>query len=254
MFRPHGVDGDEARHGCARDLVRRTSYWKDTAGARAPCAALLACNGKPGRRSPSNTGKIIDPKPPGRDSGSKRTDLLWPNNRYSFQHDLHVHIFPADLNDCVSIRRFGAAQVNRLRRQASRTENCVNVKTRHDGWHVDVSFGTETADFMEWRANVKSRGRALVMLFLLSDVGPDDAPTRIRKGSHMTITRELLPHGEAGAMLRQLSANGYASTQDCEIALATGTGAAFICAIHFWFTPRNLIEGNRLDRSPAQSR
>lgn len=99
-----------------------------------------------------------------------------------------------------------------------------------DGWHVDVSFGTETPDFMEWRANVKSRGRALLMLFLLSDVGPDDAPTRIRKGSHMTIARELLPYGEAGATLRQLSANGYASTQDCEIALATGkAGSVYLC-------------------------
>lgn len=99
-----------------------------------------------------------------------------------------------------------------------------------DGWHVDVSFGTETPDFMEWRANVKSRGRALLMLFLLSDVGPDDAPTRIRKGSHMTIARELLPYGEAGATLRQLSADGYASTQDCEVALATGAaGSVYLC-------------------------
>jgi hypothetical protein len=99
-----------------------------------------------------------------------------------------------------------------------------------DGWHVDVSFGTETPDFMEWRANVKSRGRALLMLFLLSDVEPDDAPTRIRKGSHMTIARELLPYGEAGATLRQLSADGYASTQDCEVALATGAaGSVYLC-------------------------
>ena len=50
-----------------------------------------------------------------------------------------------------------------------------------DGWHIDVSFGDDNPDFMEWRANVKSRGRALLMLFLFSDVGPDDAPTRIGK-------------------------------------------------------------------------
>lgn len=99
-----------------------------------------------------------------------------------------------------------------------------------DGWHVDVSFGTEAPDFMEWRANVKSRGRALLMLFLLSDVGADDAPMRIRKGSHVTIARELLPYGEAGATLRQLSANGYASTQDCEVAFATGAaGSVYLC-------------------------
>ena len=99
-----------------------------------------------------------------------------------------------------------------------------------DGWHVDMSFGTDNPDFMEWRANVKSSGRALLMLFLFSDVGPDDAPTRIRKGSHAQIARELLPYGEAGATLRQLSANGYASTQDCEVVLATGAaGTVYLC-------------------------
>ncbi len=99
-----------------------------------------------------------------------------------------------------------------------------------DGWHVDMSFGDHTTDFMEWRINVNSSGRALLMLFLLSDVGADDAPTRIRMGSHATIARELLPYGEAGATLRQLSANGYASTEGCEIALATGAaGTVYLC-------------------------
>lgn len=98
-----------------------------------------------------------------------------------------------------------------------------------DGWHVDMSFG-DSPDFMEWRANVKSSGRALLMLFLFSDVGPDDAPTRIRKGSHLTIARELLPHGEKGATLRQLSADGYASTDDCEVEIATGAaGTVYLC-------------------------
>jgi len=99
-----------------------------------------------------------------------------------------------------------------------------------DGWHVDVSFGDANPDFMEWRANVKSSGRALLMLFLFSDVGHDDAPTRIRKGSHATIARELLPYGDAGATLRQISADGYASTGDCEVELATGAaGTVYLC-------------------------
>ncbi|WP_027582735.1 hypothetical protein [Bradyrhizobium sp. Ai1a-2] len=99
-----------------------------------------------------------------------------------------------------------------------------------DGWHVDMSFDDHDPDFMEWRANVKSSGRALLMLFLFSDVGPDDAPTRIRKASHATIARELLPCGEAGVTLRQLSAHGYASTEDCEVELATGAaGTVYLC-------------------------
>ena len=44
------------------------------------------------------------------------------------------------------------------------------------GWHIDVSFAAETSDsnekqdFSSWRANVTSRGRAFLMLFLFSDV------------------------------------------------------------------------------------
>lgn len=99
-----------------------------------------------------------------------------------------------------------------------------------DGWHVDMSFGTDHPDFMEWRANVTSTGRALLMLFLFSDIGPDDAPTRLRKGSHRVIARELLPYGAAGATLRQLSADGYRSTAECDIALATGAaGTVYLC-------------------------
>lgn len=93
-----------------------------------------------------------------------------------------------------------------------------------------MSFGDDNPDFMEWRVNVKSRGRALLMLFLFSDVGPDDAPTRIRKRSHLTIARELLPYGDAGATLRQLSAGGYAATSSCEVELATGAaGTVYLC-------------------------
>lgn len=98
------------------------------------------------------------------------------------------------------------------------------------GWHVDVSFGMDDPDFMAWRVNVKSRGRALLMLFLFSDVGPDDAPTRIRVGSHAVIARRLLPHGEEGLTLRALAADGFAATDDCEEVLATGpAGTVYLC-------------------------
>jgi hypothetical protein len=72
-----------------------------------------------------------------------------------------------------------------------------------DGWHIDVSFPGEpgassgTQDFWSWRANVSSRGRALLMLFLFSDIGEFDAPTRIKVGSHRDIARLLEPAGEA---------------------------------------------------------
>jgi hypothetical protein len=98
------------------------------------------------------------------------------------------------------------------------------------GWHVDVSFGTDNPDFMQWRVNVKSRGRALLMLFLFSDVGENDAPTRLREGSHSVIARELLPFGEAGLTLGELAADGFASTANCPEVLATGpAGTVYLC-------------------------
>lgn len=44
------------------------------------------------------------------------------------------------------------------------------------GWHIDVSFGIDAPDSLDWRANIHSKGRALLMLFLFSDVGERDAP------------------------------------------------------------------------------
>ena len=98
------------------------------------------------------------------------------------------------------------------------------------GWHVDPSFGIDNPDFMQWRVNVKSSGRALLMLFLFSDVGERDAPCRIRKGSHSAIAKQLLRYGEAGLTLGQLAADGFASTADCEEVLATGqAGTVYLC-------------------------
>jgi hypothetical protein len=98
------------------------------------------------------------------------------------------------------------------------------------GWHIDVSFGFEDPDFLNWRANVRSKGRALLMLFLCSDVGEADAPTRIRIGSHRAIARQLAPAGDAGLSLRELAADGFASTAGCPEALATGAaGTVYLC-------------------------
>ncbi|MEO6394921.1 MAG: phytanoyl-CoA dioxygenase family protein [Devosia sp.] len=98
------------------------------------------------------------------------------------------------------------------------------------GWHVDVSFGGSPDDFLSWRANIISRERALLMLFLYSDVGDDDAPTRIRTGSHREIARQLAPAGEAGLSLRELSADGYASSAHLPEVQATGAaGTVYLC-------------------------
>ncbi|WP_246623407.1 phytanoyl-CoA dioxygenase family protein [Sphingomonas colocasiae] len=98
------------------------------------------------------------------------------------------------------------------------------------GWHIDVSFGHEDPDFMAWRANIMSRGRALLMLFLFSDVGENDAPTRIRIGSHRSIARMLAPAGEDGLTLRELAANGFDESRGCAETWATGeAGSVYLC-------------------------
>jgi hypothetical protein len=100
------------------------------------------------------------------------------------------------------------------------------------GWHVDVSFPgddcdpDERHDFSAWRVNVTSRGRALLMLFLFSDVEAQDAPTRIRVGSHVDMARYLEPAGEAGRSHMVLDHMGAHRP----VALATGdAGTVYLC-------------------------
>ncbi|WP_369215580.1 phytanoyl-CoA dioxygenase family protein [Streptomyces flavofungini] len=46
--------------------------------------------------------------------------------------------------------------------------------------------------------SITSRGRALLLLLLYSDVGPKDAPTVLRAGSHLDVPRMIAPFGEEG--------------------------------------------------------
>lgn len=98
------------------------------------------------------------------------------------------------------------------------------------GWHVDASFPGEDSDpanFLSWRVNVNSHGRLLLMLFLFSDVGESDAPTRIRVGSHLNIARLLEPSGEAGMRVTGMD---YAGTSSCrEIPAVGGAGTVYLC-------------------------
>ncbi len=128
------------------------------------------------------------------------------------------------------------------------------------GWHVDMSFGAEgELDFLKWRVNVASKGRALLMLFLFSDVGEDDAPTKIRIGSHADIARRLAPHGEEGLTLGELASTGFAESAHRPEALALGpAGTVYLChpfivhsaQPHRGKTPRILGQPALLPRTP----
>jgi hypothetical protein len=62
------------------------------------------------------------------------------------------------------------------------------------GWHIEASYLVDG----EPGVNVFSRDRALLILLLLSDVGNDDAPTRVRIGSHLLVPPQLRHAGAAG--------------------------------------------------------
>jgi hypothetical protein len=94
------------------------------------------------------------------------------------------------------------------------------------GWHADASFQGDDGSL---RLNVTSRGRALLMLFLFSDVGPADAPTRVRVGSHLDVPRPLQPAGDAGLSYLEL-AEKLKVTVDRPVELATGeAGTVYLC-------------------------
>ena len=133
-----------------------------------------------------------------------------------------------------------------------------------DGWHIDASFpppdDPQSFDYFKWRVNFESRGRAMLMLFLFSDCGPDDAPTRVRVGSHLPTARRLKAYGEAGASITQLAEEGYyAESAACDVALATGdAGTVWLlhpftvhaAQAHHGKTPRFLAQPGLMPRAP----
>jgi Phytanoyl-CoA dioxygenase (PhyH) len=99
-----------------------------------------------------------------------------------------------------------------------------------DGWHVDASFpGPESQSYFDWRINYLSRGRALLMLFLFSDVGETDAPTRLRIGSHLDVARLLEPAGDAGMSFMELAAALDGLPPRPEASATGAAGTVFLC-------------------------
>jgi hypothetical protein len=100
------------------------------------------------------------------------------------------------------------------------------------GWHVDASYppaDNSDQSFFSWRVNVRSRGRALLMLFLFSDVGKDDAPTRIRAGSHLDVARILAPAGENGMSFIELTQRLEETAGRPEEATTGEAGTVYLC-------------------------
>jgi hypothetical protein len=102
------------------------------------------------------------------------------------------------------------------------------------GWHLDASFPPaddwSSTNYLEWRVNLHSKGRALLMLFLFSDVGEDDAPTRIRIGSHLRVPPLLAPAGQDGLSSMELAKAAAPATSGLPETTATGAaGTVYLC-------------------------
>ncbi len=100
------------------------------------------------------------------------------------------------------------------------------------GWHIDASFPPDepTSSYVEWRINLESRGRALLMLFLFTDTGEEDGPTRIRVGSHLRVPRLLKDAGNAGLSMMEVSKAAEQLTGGLPETEATGlAGTVYLC-------------------------
>lgn len=96
------------------------------------------------------------------------------------------------------------------------------------GWHIEGGYLPEGE--ARYFTNLHSRGRALLMLFLFSEVGEEDAPTRIRAGSHLDVPKVLQRYGEEGASVMDLAPDLEAASGHRQVVLATGSpGDAFLC-------------------------
>jgi hypothetical protein len=94
------------------------------------------------------------------------------------------------------------------------------------GYHIEGNWwGGE-----EYWTNLRSRGRGLLALFLFSDIGPDDAPTRLVLGSHLYVPPILEPAGEAGMAGGAVAARLRPSVLCRRTVEATGrAGDVFLC-------------------------
>jgi hypothetical protein len=100
-------------------------------------------------------------------------------------------------------------------------------EAKEAGWHLESSFEGPDGGL---RVNLRSRGRALLMLFLFSDVGPEDAPTVIRVGSHLDVPAHLQNYGDAGRAWMDLCNAVVPASANRPLSLATGSiGDVYLC-------------------------
>ena len=109
-------------------------------------------------------------------------------------------------------------------------------------WHVEGSFAGPGG---EVRLNVASRGRALLLLFLFSEVTEADAPTKVRPGSHRVAARLLAPYGDEGAEFFAFAREAVPATDHLPTAYATGAPGDVVIVHPFLVHSAQLHHGTR---------
>jgi hypothetical protein len=98
------------------------------------------------------------------------------------------------------------------------------------GKHVDASFpGDDPSNYFEWRVNVKSKGRALLLLVLYSDVSENDAPTIIYKQSHLDVAKLLYKEGDLGLSFMALASKLHELPAREEVYATGKAGPVYLC-------------------------
>jgi hypothetical protein len=82
------------------------------------------------------------------------------------------------------------------------------------GWHIDLNTPRPDGTWA-----VSGRPHTLLLLTILSEVGPDDAPTRIRVGSHRDVAAVL---GEQSIDAYECGPVVDTASSDRDVVLATG--------------------------------
>jgi hypothetical protein len=97
------------------------------------------------------------------------------------------------------------------------------------GWHIDGGWLPEGR--RSHHVNLRSRERALLMLFLFTEVTEGDAPTRRRVGSHLDVPRLLEPYGEKGVSGLKIAPRRVEASPHRPVVYATGRPGD-VCLCH----------------------
>lgn len=111
-----------------------------------------------------------------------------------------------------------------------RFPSALGQQPNDTGKHVDVSFpGNEPDNYFEWRANIRSKGRGLLMLVLYSDVSQNDAPTVIYEGSHIDVARLLSQEGDFGLSFTEIASKLDGLPERKEVYATGKAGTVYLC-------------------------